>query len=68
MWAGDVDGESAKVWLAVLTELRNRGVQDVFFIVCDGLKSLPDSVNAALPDAGRYFDMDGVRMAPGRRR
>ena len=27
MWAGDGDGESAKFWLAVLTELRNRGVQ-----------------------------------------
>ncbi len=26
MWAGDGDGESAKFWLAVLTELKNRGV------------------------------------------
>ena len=51
MWAGDGDGESAKYWLAVLTELRNRGVKDVFFIVCDGLKGLPDSVNAAFPQA-----------------
>ena len=29
----------------VLTDLKNRGVADVFFIVCDGLKGLPDSVN-----------------------
>ena len=49
MWAGDGDGESAKFWLAVLTELRNRGVKDIFFVVCDGLKGLPDSVTAVFP-------------------
>ena len=42
MWAGDGGGESAKFWMAVLTELKNRGVEDVFFVVCDGLKGLPD--------------------------
>src|ERR1700712_3731439 len=51
MWAGDGDGESAKFWLAVLTEMKNRGVKDVFFVVCDGLKGLPDSVNTAFPRA-----------------
>ncbi len=51
MWAGDGGGESAKFWMAVLTELRNRGVADVFFVVCDGLKGLPDSVNAVWPQA-----------------
>ena len=30
--------------MAVLTDLRNRGVKDVFFLVCDGLKGLPDVV------------------------
>jgi putative transposase len=49
MWAGDGDGESAKFWMAVLTELKNRGVRDVFFVVCDGLKGLPDSVTAVFP-------------------
>ena len=49
MWAGDGGGESAKFWMAVLTELRNRGIQDVFFVVCDGLKGLPDSVNSVFP-------------------
>src|SRR4029453_5820140 len=49
MWAGDGGGESAKFWMAVLTELRNRGIVDVFFLVCDGLKGLPDSVNAVWP-------------------
>ena len=48
-WAGDGDGESAKFWLAVLTDLNNRGVRDIFFVVCDGLKGLPDSVSAAFP-------------------
>jgi transposase-like protein len=51
MWAGQGAGESAKFWLAVLTDLRNRGVRDVFFVVCDGLKGLPDSVNAVWPEA-----------------
>jgi transposase-like protein len=37
--------------VAVLTELRNRGVHDVFFVVCDGLKGLPDSVNSVFPQA-----------------
>jgi transposase-like protein len=35
--------------MAVLTELRNRGVADVFFLVCDGLKGLPDLVAAVWP-------------------
>ncbi|EUA93846.1 transposase, Mutator family protein [Mycobacterium ulcerans str. Harvey] len=47
---GEGDGESAKYWLAVLTELKNRGVADIFFLVCDGLKGLPDSVSAVFPD------------------
>jgi len=51
MWAGDGDGESAKFWFAVLTDLKARGVKDVFFVVCDGLKGLPDSVNAVFPQA-----------------
>jgi putative transposase len=49
MWFGDGGGESAKFWMVVLTERRNRGVADVFFLVCDGLKGLPDTVNAVWP-------------------
>ena len=37
LWAG-TGGEGAKFWMAVLTDLKNRGVEDVFFLVCDGLK------------------------------
>ena len=35
--------------MAVVTELRNRGVRDVFFVVCHGLEGSPDSVNAVFP-------------------
>jgi transposase-like protein len=51
LWAGRGGGESAKFWMGVLTDLKNRGVGDVFFIVCDGLKGLPDSVNSVFRDA-----------------
>src|SRR5215207_3380046 len=45
LWLGD-GGEGAKFWLQVLTELKNRGVQDVCIAVCDGLKGLPDAINS----------------------
>jgi len=48
LWAG-TGGEGAKFWMAVLTDLRNRGVADVFFLVCDGLKGLPEVVNNVWP-------------------
>jgi putative transposase len=52
LWAGTSgSGESAKFWMHVLTGLKNRGVTDVFFVVCDGLKGLPDSVNSVWPQA-----------------
>jgi transposase-like protein len=48
MWAGD-GGEGAKHWLHVLTELKNRGVTDVLMLVCDGLKGLPQAIEAVWP-------------------
>jgi transposase-like protein len=44
LWAGD-GGEGAKFWLSVLTEIKNRGVEDVCITVCDGLKGLPEAIN-----------------------
>jgi transposase-like protein len=42
LWAGGAgSGDGAKFWMSVLTDLRNRGVRDVFFVVFDGLKGLP---------------------------
>ena len=48
LWAGD-GGEGAKFWLGVLTEIKNRGVEDVCIVVCDGLKGLPDSIATCWP-------------------
>jgi putative transposase len=39
LWAG-TGGEGAKFRMSVLTDLKNREVNDVFFLVCDGLKGL----------------------------
>src|SRR3954466_9014564 len=50
LWAGQ-GGEGAKFWMSVLTDLRNRGVKDVFFVVCDGLKGLPEVVSNVWPAA-----------------
>jgi transposase-like protein len=50
LWAG-TGGEGAKFWMSVLTDLRNRGIKDVFFVVCDGLKGLPDVVLNVWPQA-----------------
>ncbi len=37
--------------MSVLTDLRNRGVKDTFFVVCDGLKGLPEVVGNVWPQA-----------------
>jgi putative transposase len=50
LWAG-TGGEGAKFWMSVLTDLRNRGIKDVFFVICDGLKGLPEVVGNAWPQA-----------------
>jgi putative transposase len=50
VWLGD-GGEGSKFWLTVLTEIRNRGVNDVIFVCCDGLKGLPDAIEATWPQA-----------------
>jgi transposase-like protein len=42
-WVGN-GGEGAKFWLQVLTEVKNRGVEDVCIVVCDGLKGLPEAI------------------------
>jgi len=45
LWVG-TGGEGAKYWLQVLTEIKNRGVDDACIVVCDGLKGLPESIEA----------------------
>jgi transposase-like protein len=51
LWAGDWNGEGAKLWTRVLTELRHRGVADVLMVVCDGVKGLSDAIGAVWPQA-----------------
>jgi putative transposase len=50
LWVGD-GGEGAKTWLATLGEIRNRGVNDVCMVLCDGLNGLPEAVNKVWPAA-----------------
>src|SRR6478752_4276468 len=48
LWAG-TGGEGAKFWMSVLTDIRNRGTKDTFFLICDGLKGLPEVVGNVWP-------------------
>jgi putative transposase len=43
--------EGAKFWLAVLTELRNRGLRDVLIVCIDGLKGFPQAIESVFPEA-----------------
>ena len=43
--------EGAKFWMQVLTEIKNRGVKDVFIACVDGLKGFPDAIEAVFPKA-----------------
>jgi putative transposase len=48
LWIG-TGGEGATYWLGVLNEIKNRGVDDVCIVVCDGLKGLGESIGATWP-------------------
>ena len=43
------DSEGANFWLSVLTEIRNRGVNDILIACVDGLKGFPEAINTAFP-------------------
>ena len=43
------ESESAKFWLSVLNELKNRGVKDIFVLCADGLTGIGDAIAAAFP-------------------
>jgi len=43
--------EGAKFWLAVMTELKNRGLRDVYIVCTDGLKGFPQAIEAVFPKA-----------------
>ena len=44
------ESEGAKLWLQVLTDLHNRGVQDILIASVDGLKGFPEAINSVFPD------------------
>ncbi|MFI5987909.1 IS256 family transposase [Streptomyces sp. NPDC051555] len=45
------DNEGAKFWLHVLTQLKHRGLTDALIVCCDGLKGLPEAIEAVWPQA-----------------
>ncbi len=47
LWVGEAEG--ANFWLSVITELRNRGVEDILIACVDGLKGFPEAINAVFP-------------------
>ena len=48
---GVQQNEGAKFWLGVMTELRNRGLRDVYIVCTDGLKGFPDAIGSVFPKA-----------------
>jgi putative transposase len=49
LWTGA--GEGSRFWLGVLTELRNRGVKDIYFACVDGLRGFPAAIETIFPKA-----------------
>lgn len=49
LWAGESEG--AKFWLQVLTDLKNRGVADIFIACVDGLTGFPKAIETVFPQA-----------------
>ena len=49
MWIAETEG--AKFWLQVVTELKSRGVNDIFIACVDGLKGFPEAIEAVFPKA-----------------
>jgi transposase-like protein len=44
LWVAKTEG--SKFWLSIMTELKNRGVEDILIACCDGLTGLPDAIAA----------------------
>jgi putative transposase len=49
LWLGDSEGEGSRFWLSVLTELKNRGLEDFLIASVDGLKGFPEAIAAVYP-------------------
>ena len=49
LWLDETEG--AKFWLSCLTDLKNRGLEDIFIVCVDGLSGFPEAIQAAYPKA-----------------
>jgi transposase-like protein len=47
IWIGEAEG--ANYWLGIMTELKNRGVQDILIASVDGLKGFPEAIESIFP-------------------
>jgi len=48
LWVAQTEG--AKFWLQIVTELKNRGVEDIFIACVDGLKGFPEAIETVFPE------------------
>jgi putative transposase len=48
LWLSETEG--AKFWLSCLTDLKNRGVRDIFVVCVDGLSGFPEAIRTAFPE------------------
>lgn len=58
MWIGG--NESAKYWLSVLNEIKNRGVEDIMIVSVDGLTGFGDAIHAVFPKL-KYKDVSCIK-------
>jgi transposase-like protein len=62
LWLNETEG--AKFWLSCLTDLKNRGVNDIFIACVDGLSGFPEAIQTAFPSARvQLFIVHLVRAA-----
>lgn len=47
LWIADTEG--SKFWMSIITELKNRGLEDILIACIDGLKGFPDAINSIYP-------------------
>ncbi len=60
IWLGQTEG--AKLWLQIVTELKNRGVTDIFIACVDGLKGFPEAIETVFPKAQVQLYIERARL------
>jgi putative transposase len=64
LWISET--ESAKYWLSVLNELKNRGVEDVLIFTVDNLKGISEAIEAVFPRAEIQSGTNVILISPPR--